>query len=757
MLTDEDLLARIRTDLHHPTTVRELMRHLRLPRGQRALVRRRLAALVDRGALVRTDGDRYAPPDGVRALRLGQRQEDGGLVAGRLQVNPRGFGFVTPDRPVEGLAGDLYVAASRLNHALHGDRVIARVERRREAGRAMGSIVRVVERAATRLVGRFEDDVRGAARVVPFDRRVVTDVRVPAGAGGGAAPGDMVEVELTAWPSPERDPAGRVTEVLGDAEAPGVDTRVVIHRHGLPDAHDDDAIAEARRLGTEVRARDTEGRTDFRGLPTVTIDGESARDFDDAVTLDELPGGRYRLGVHIADVAHYVQEDGALDRAAGERGTSVYFPDRAVHMFPPELATGLCSLQPGVDRLVQSCVMEIGPDGEVVRYELHDGVIHSDARMTYTDVNALLTGRQDGAGTAVAHLGPLLERMAVLFERLHGRRRRRGSIDFDLPEARFLLDDAGRVEAIVAAERNLAHRIVEEFMLVANETVARHLATRGVPGLFRVHEAPDPARVEDFEAFAATLGHGLAAPPGVVEPLHFQRLIDRLADSPEARPVALLMLRTMQQARYDPADLGHFGLAAASYTHFTSPIRRYPDLVVHRVLRAARRGGLDADRRRTLEEDLPGIARRSSERERRAEEAERELVHWKKVRFMADRVGDEFTGYVTGAASFGLFVEIVDPFVEGLVHVSSMADDYYRFVAEQHLLHGERSGRTYRLGDRVRVRLVRVDRERRQLDLALVDVLDAVRRGGEGRAPRPRSRARADGSRGSGRGRRGAR
>ena len=723
MLTDEDLLARIRADLDHPATIRELMRHLRLPRGQRALVRRRLATLADRGALVRTRGNRYGLPDRTP------------LVAGRLQVNPRGFGFVTPDHPVDGLAGDLYVAEPRLHQALHGDRVIARVERRREAGRAEGSIVRVVERAVSRLVGRFERDAGGPAFVVPFDRRVVTDVRIPAGACGGAAPGDMVEVELTAWPTPERDPAGRVTEVLGDVEAPGVDTRIMIRKHGLPDAHGEDAIAEARRLGTEMRARDAQGRTDFRALTTVTIDGESARDFDDAVTLDELPGGHYRLGVHIADVAHYVREGGALDRAAGERGTSVYFPDRAVHMFPPELATGLCSLKPGVDRLVQSCVMEIGPDGEVVRYELHDGVIHSDARMTYTDVNALLTGQQLGADTPGADLGPLFERMAALFERLHGRRRRRGSLDFDLPEARFLVDDAGRVEAIVAVERNLAHRIVEEFMLVANETVARHLASRGVPGLFRVHEAPDPARVEDFEVFAATLGHGLAAPPDAVAPLHFQRLIDRLADSPEARPVALLMLRTMQQARYDPADLGHFGLAAPSYTHFTSPIRRYPDLVVHRVLRAARSGLLDGDRRRALEEDLPGIARRSSERERRAEEAERELVHWKEVRFMADRVGDEFSGHVTGAAPFGLFVELVEPFVEGLVHVSGMVDDCYRFVAEQHLLYGEHSGKTYRLGDLVRVQLVRVDGERRQLDLALVDALDWARRTAGGRAP----------------------
>ena len=742
MLSSEDLLARICADIDHPVTIRELMQHLHLPREQRADLRRGLAALVDRGALVKTRGKRYGPPGRMR------------LVTGRLEVNPRGFGFVTPDHPVDGLGGDLFIAAAHLKQALHGDRVVARLERQRKDGRAEGSIVNVVERAASRLVGRFEEDASGTAFVVPFDRRIVTDVRIPAGTGGGAAPGEMVVVEVTAWPTPARRPAGRVIEVLGDLEAPGVDTRIMIRKHGLPDAHEDDAIAEARELGTEVRAGDRQGRTDFRDLTTVTIDGETARDFDDAVTLDKLPNGHYRLGVHIADVAHYVPEGGALDGAAYERGTSVYFPDRAVHMFPPELATGLCSLNPDVDRLVQSCVMEIGGDGEVVRYDLHDGVIHSDARMTYTAVNALLTGQEPDAEAPGAELGPLFERMAELFTLLHGRRRRRGSIDFDLPEAQFLIDDAGRVEAIVAAERNLAHRIVEEFMLVANETVAGHFASLDVPGLFRVHEAPDPARVEAFEAFVATLGHGLASSSDAVAPLDFQRLIDRLAQTPEARPIAFLMLRTMQQARYDPANLGHFGLAATNYTHFTSPIRRYPDLVVHRLLRASRNGSLDADRRQTLEEDLPEVARRTSERERRAEEAERELVHWKKVRFMADKVGDEFTGYVTGVAAFGLFVELVEQFVEGLVHVSSMADDYYRFVAGQHLLCGEHSGKLYRLGDLVRVQLVRVDRERRQLDLALLDVLHAVRHSGDGRAPRQRSRPRPErpqGKRGPGR------
>ena len=384
--------------------------------------------------------------------------------------------------------------------------------------------------------------------------------------------------------------------------------------------------------------------------------------------------------------------------------------------------------------------MEIDADGVVVRHEMREGVIHSDARMTYTDVDAILADRECDAARTYAALVPLFEVMAEVYEVLHQRRRRRGSIDFDLPEARFELDDAGRVEAIVAAERNIAHRIIEELMLVANETVAAHLEDGDVPALFRVHEAPDPAKVAVFEDFTSSLGYSLGAPAGALRPGHFQRLLGRLANTPEERPVAFLMLRTMQQARYDPANLGHFGLATSAYAHFTSPIRRYPDLVVHRALRASRSGVLTNELRRAWVADLPEMARRTSDMERRAEEAERELVQWKKVRFMADKVGDEFTGYVTGVTAFGLFTQLVEQFVEGLVHISSMADDYYRFVDGQHLLLGENTGRTYRLGDLVRVQLVRVDRERRQLDLALVEILDEVRRAEDGRAPTTRVR-----------------
>ena len=727
MLNRDHLLKLIREKSDHPATPRELLQRLKIPREQRATFKRLLKDLVADGALVQTRGNRYGVPELMN------------LIVGRITTNPRGFGFVVPDRPVEDFNGDIYIAGSNLNQAMHGDRVVARIERVTDRG-AEGRIVRILERGASSTVGRYDVDDRGMGFVVPFDRRLIMDVQIPSGDANGAAPGAMVTVEITRWPTAARGPLGIVKEVLGNIDEPGVDTEIVIRKYGIPDAHEEAAVEEARRLGGEVREKDVRSRTDFRPLVTVTIDGEHARDFDDAITLDRLANGNYWLGVHIADVAHYVPEGSTLDEAAYERGTSVYFPERAVHMFPSELATGLCSLNPHVDRLVQSSLMEIDGRGQVVRYELHDGVIHSDARMTYADVNAILTGTDAGVRARYAELVPLFERMRELFEILNRSRHRRGSIDFDLKEPEIILDDEGMVEQIVALERNVAHRIIEEFMLVANETVARHLEENGVPSLFRVHEDPDPMKVAEFEEFVATLGYSLEAPSGQLKPRHFQKLVEKMRGTPEEKPIAFLMLRTMQKARYDAANLGHFGLAAGSYTHFTSPIRRYPDLIVHRTLRESRHGRMTSERRDELTDELPEIARHTSERERRADDAERELVQWKKVRFMADKVGDEFHGYITGVTSFGLFIELVEHFVEGLVHVSTMADDYYRFEERAHILRGEHTGRVYRLGDRVEVQVIKVDMERRQVDLGIVEILEAVRESEQGRGPR-RSKA----------------
>jgi len=709
-----NLLQLIRERVHHPATARELAQILRIPREERSSFKRQLKALVAAGELLQVRGTRFGVPDKMD------------LVVGRLSTNPGGFGFVVPEHQEASERRDIYIAGANLLEGMHGDRVVARVERETAKG-LEGRIVRILERGNETVVGRYELDESGLGYVVPFDRRVLTDVQVPTGQSSSAEPGEMVLVEITRWPTATRGPIGRVAEVLGKVDEPGVDTQIIIRKFNIPDAHSEESVEEARRIGGSVKERDIRGRKDFRTVTTVTIDGEHARDFDDAITIERRPNGHYWLGVHIADVSHYVKEGSALDEEADERGTSVYFTERAVHMFPAELATGLCSLNPHVDRLVQSCLMEVDRRGHVVRYEIHDGVINSDARMTYTAVNAILTERDAATIEQYRALVPMFELMHELFDILNQRRRRRGSIDFDLPEAEVILSEYGQIEAIVASERNVAHRIIEEFMLLANETVAAHLVEHDVPSLHRVHEAPDVKKVIDFEEFITTLGYGLGGGQSP-KPKDFQRLIDRMRGTPEERPIAALMLRTMQKARYDAASLGHFGLAAEHYTHFTSPIRRYPDLIVHRTLRLARHGKLASARREELEDDLPETAKHTSEMERRADEAERELLQWKKVRFMADKVGDEFEGYITGVAPYGLFVELIEHYVEGMVHVSSMADDYYRFIEQQHVLRGENTKKVYRLGDKVAVQVVRVDMERRQVDLGIVEILESVRR-----------------------------
>jgi ribonuclease R len=729
MISRDDLLRQIQSKVHHPATARDLAHILKIPRDERQSFKRQLKALVDDGALLQIRGNRFG---------LAQKMD---VVVGRLQTNPRGFGFVVPEQSDGDKSGDIFIAASNLLEAMHGDRVVARIERRSEKG-AEGRIIRILQRSQETIVGRYEQDDNGLGYVVPFDRRVLTDVHIPSGQASSAEPGEMVLVEITRWPTATRGPIGTVAEVLGHIDEPGVDTQIIIRKHGIPDAHSEESVEEARRLGTAVKERDIRGRTDFRGVTTVTIDGEHARDFDDAITIERLKNGNYWLGVHIADVSHYVKEGSALDEEAYERGTSVYFPERAVHMFPSELATGLCSLNPHVDRMVQSCLMEVDLRGTVVRHEIHDGVINSDARMTYTAVNAILTERDAETIAKYRELVPMFEQMHALFEILHARRRRRGSIDFDLPETEVILSEFGEIEAIVPSERNVAHRLIEEFMLLANETVAAHLVAHNTPALHRVHEPPDIKKVADFEEFITTLGYSLASRGQTVQPKHFQKLIDRMRGTPEERPIAALMLRTMQKAKYDAAPLGHFGLAAEHYTHFTSPIRRYPDLVVHRMLRESRQGAMTDARREDLDEELPEMGRHTSEMERRADDAERELLQWKKVRFMADKVGDEYEGYITGVAAFGLFIELVEHFVEGLVHISSMADDYYRFIEQQHVLRGENTKKVYRLGDRVLVQVVRVDMERRQVDLGLVEILESVRREERPRGP-VRSRVRS--------------
>jgi ribonuclease R len=708
-----------------PISVRDLVRRLGLGPDERRELKPLLRRLIEEGRIVKIRGARIGVPSRMN------------LVVGKLSCNPAGFGFVVPEDRQRREA-DIYVSAVNLKEALHGDRVVVRVERTTPKG-PEGRIIRVLERELKRIVGRFEGEGRFGGHVIPFDRRILHELFVPPGEEGGAQPGEMVSAEITRPPSAKRNPSGRVLRVLGRIEDPGVDMKVVMAKYDLPEEFPEDVLAEARGVPSSVGPEDLAGRTDFRAWTTVTVDPETARDHDDAISLDELPNGHFRLAVHIADVARYVREGSPLDQEAYVRGTSVYFPDRVVPMLPHELSSGICSLVEGQDRLTQTAVLELDPKGRVRGVEFHDGVIRSAARMSYQQVQGIVDGDRD-LRERYAPLVPLFERMDRLAKLMRARRYERGSLDFDLPEPKLILDASGEMVGIHPSERLDSMRVIEEFMLAANEAVAERLSTAGVGALYRIHERPDPERVEEFCDLVGSFGYRVPGNLEAIRPADFQRILRQIEGKPEEKLVSYLLLRTMKLARYHEENLGHFGLATDMYAHFTSPIRRYPDLVVHRALRAQRTRGGGAQRA----QDLPEMGRHLSEMERRAAEAERELVEWKKVRFMADKLGNAFSGYVTGVQSFGLFVELDEIYVQGLVHVSSMTDDYYRFDEKAHTLEGESTRRVYRLGDRVEVQVARVDLERRQIDFALVDVLERAgaglrgRRGGGGaRRPRP--------------------
>jgi ribonuclease R len=721
-----------------PMGVRDIVRRLGLDGPARRELKDVLRRLMSSGELVKIHGARVGLPARMN------------LVVGRLTANPAGFGFVVPDKPAGAprtREGDLYVSAVNMKEALHGDRVVARVERHTAKG-AEGRIIRVLERAQQRIVGRYEADGRFGGNVIPFDKRVLHELFIPPGDEAGAKPGEMVLVEITRPPTATRNPAGRVLQVLGRLDDPGTDLKVIMAKYGLPDAFPPEVEVEGERVPKAVAASDIAGRTDFRNWDTVTVDPETARDHDDAISLDRLPGGGWKLGVHIADVAHYVRTGSALDQEAYLRGTSIYFPDRVVPMLPHALSSHICSLIEAQDRLTQTAVLELDARGRVRKAEFHDGVIRSRARMTYQQVQRIVDGDAE-LRREFAALVPLFERMDELAKLMRQRRYERGSLDFDLPEPKLVLDEAGEMTGIVATARLDSMRSIEEFMLAANEAVASRLSKAGTPTLYRIHEQPDAERVEEFAELVASFGYRLPAKLDEITPKDFQGVLKQVEGKPEEKLISYLLLRTMRLARYHPENLGHFGLATDSYTHFTSPIRRYPDLVVHRSLRALLQGRA-ADVAGPMPAALAEMAQHLSDMERRATDAERELIEWKKVRFMADKLGEEFTGYVTGVQAFGLFVELVEIYVQGLVHVSSMTDDYYRLDEKAHILRGENTGNVYRLGDRVKVQVARVDLERRQIDLALVDVLERAAAGrGPGRPPERPARP----SRPAGRGR----
>ena len=812
-MTDKELLERVSRSQGQRAGYKQLVRELGLGGGrERRLLLEQLNRLTASGQLVKIDREIWAVARHGEPASTARKRNN--WISGRLDLHRDGYGFVRPDTREKTGEEDIFIPPDSMESAMQGDLVLVEPMPAKGDGRRAGRILRVLERRNPTVVGIFHyANGRRTARgdrlagnfVTPLNARISEAILVPFGAeipehaetldrvlGAEAAEqhesyedleGLVVDVAITDWPTATRPARGRVIEVLGDRDAFGVDVEILIRKHYLPHIFPDRVLQEAREVAVapadepEIQEQIGKGRRDFRDLPIVTIDGETAKDFDDAVLVRELEDGGYELQVHIADVAHYVRPGTALDLEARLRGNSVYFPDRAIPMLPMELSTDVCSLRPNEDRLVLSCVMQLGPDGEVLSSEVSEGVIRSARRMTYTQVHNILQGDAE-TRKEFAPLVPEFERMLTLAQKMNARREQRGSIDFDLPEPVIEFDEQGRMRGIVRSERTWANRLIEEFMLAANECVASWIESLGVPSIYRIHEKPDAKRVANFEEIAAHFGYSLgvgALPVKRVElrgdrrdrmrsggsdkrmreipedilvtPQMYQKLTERLAGKPEERILTYLMLRSLKQARYSEKNEGHFALATPSYTHFTSPIRRYADLIVHRIAKALLAAGIDGHRelprkeassathRRSHgrhheeaaieipveEQELAAIAQEVSQCERRAADAERELIEWKKIRFMHDKIGEEFSGIILNVTKYGLFVELDDLFVEGLVPLATLQGDHYRFNENSRQILGGSSGHRISVGDAVRVILDRIDAVENKLQFALVE------------------------------------
>jgi len=689
--------------------------------------------------------DRLADDDATRELveRAVEELERDGLIiavrgkryslleftpyhAGRIRVHPDGHGTV---RGAEG-EPDADIDRRSIKGAMDGDLVVVRVDNNRPERRKVrnrdvvaGEVTRVLRRAHRTVVGRFHEREDGGF-VVPFDVRLDHDIHIDEDATFAAIEGEMVNVEIDRYPDRSSNFArGRIVERLGFIGDPGVDIEVVIRKFHIPHHFPPEVLAQGDAIPLEVSHEELKKRKDIREHNIVTIDGETAKDFDDAVEVRLLPNGNYVLGVHIADVSQYVREGSALDAEAFERGTSVYFPGRAIAMLPERLSNGICSLNPRVERLTFSVDIEIDKRGRFADRKVYKSVIRTKERMTYTDVNAILTERTPDLERRYGYLIPDFERMHALYMILRTRRESRGSIDFDLPEADVLLSETGEIESIQASERNVAHRIIEEFMLAANEVVAQELVFANQPGIFRVHQQPDPRKLEDLREILKEFKLTLRGDVEEIRPGELQRILKAVAGTPEERFLTNIVLRSMKRAFYSEENLGHFALALDHYCHFTSPIRRYPDLIVHRRLsELLLHGPAHGDRLQKFERAHPMYASQASERERRAEEAEREVLEWKKVIFMRDKVGEEFTGIVTGVAPFGLFVELDEIFVQGMVPIATVGGDYWQYREREHRLRGESTHREMRLGDHVLIEVKSIDEDRRQIEFRLLEV-----------------------------------
>ena len=698
------LLEFMREEAYRPMDIQELVSVFDINPDEYRAFKKTLKTMEKEGLIFRTKKDKFALPE-----RLG-------LITGKLQAHAKGFGFLIPE--IEG-EKDVFIPSSFINGAMNGDRILVQITREDKNGKKReGEVIQILERANTKIIGVYEDS-KNFGFVIAEDTRISQDIFISKKDRNGAKDGDVVVVEITKWPEKRRSPEGVVKEVLGQKGDKGLDILTIIKKYGLPEEFPPKVQAFTAGIDEEIPLKEYKRRKDLRDVRMVTIDGEDAKDLDDAVSIERLDNGRYRLGVHIADVSHYVREKNPLDKEALKRGTSVYLIDRVIPMLPKKLSNGICSLNPKVDRLTLSCIMIIDGSGKVLDHEIVESVIRTNERMTYTDVTKILRDNDPELSKRYDYLLDDFKAMEELCNILYKKRTKRGAIDFEFEESKIILNEFGKPIDIKPYEREIANRIIEEFMLVCNETVAEHMFWSHLPFVYRIHEDPDEEKLEKFREFIYNLGY-IVKWNGEVKPRNLQEILEKVRGKKEETVVSTLLLRSMMRAKYSPECVGHFGLAAKYYCHFTSPIRRYPDLQIHRIIKEFINGKIDDDRSKKLTALVDYAARQSSETENIATEAEREVDDLKKAEYMLDRIGEEFEGIVSSVTSFGMFVELPNT-IEGLIHITALDDDYYIYDENHLCLMGERTKKIYRLGDFVKVRCSKVDIPNREIYFDMVE------------------------------------
>ncbi|MDT0807093.1 ribonuclease R [Staphylococcus pseudintermedius] len=707
----EEIIAIIKSADYEPMSVSDFQDALGLSSADsfRDLIKI-LVELEQTGMVTRTKQDRYQKQ---------QQKTNSGLVRGTLSQNKKGFAFLRPDdQEME----DIFIPPTKINRAMDGDVVLVEVKKSRgdfRKGKFEGEVKAIESHSIKQVVGTFSE-ARHFGFVVPDDKRIMQDIFVPKGQELGAVEGHKVLVQITQYSDGTNSPEGQISAILGHKNDPGVDILSIIYQHGIEIEFPDDVLKEAENVPETIQSDELKGRRDLRDELTITIDGADAKDLDDAIAVKKLDNGNTELTVSIADVSYYVTEGSALDREAYDRATSVYLVDRVIPMIPHRLSNRICSLNPEVDRLAMSCRMEIDAQGQVVKHEIFESVIHSNARMTYDAVNRIITDKDAATRVQYPEIVPMLDLAQTLSQQLIAMRKKRGEIDFDIKEAKVIVNEEGIPKEVVTRERGEGERLIESFMLIANETVAEHFNQMEVPFIYRIHEQPKSERLRQFFDFITNFGIMVKGTGEDIHPSTLQNIHEEIAGRPEDMVISTMMLRSMQQARYDADNLGHFGLAADYYTHFTSPIRRYPDLIVHRLVRKYLiEKSMDGRAMHEWEEKLPQIAEHTSNRERRAIDAERDTDELKKAEFMIQHIGDEFEGVISSVANFGMFVELPNT-IEGMVNMQNMSDDYYHFDERQMALIGERKAKVYRIGDVVKVKVIHVDVDERQIDFQIV-------------------------------------